>query len=49
MTEQLTPEEVTAAIQAALTDEDAIAIERRYTEDTGEEDPGQIEGGAPAP
>jgi hypothetical protein len=47
MTEQLGPEEVVAAIGAAESEEDALAIERRYVVDTAEEDPGQVEEEAP--
>lgn len=45
MTEPLTPDDVAAAIAAATTDEEAIAIERRYTADTAEEDPGEVDDG----
>jgi hypothetical protein len=41
MSERLSPEEVVLAIQAAETEEDALEIERRYVQDTAEEDPGK--------
>jgi hypothetical protein len=39
------PDSVVAAIQAAETPEEAIAIERRHVQDTPEEDPGEVEEG----
>jgi hypothetical protein len=43
MGEQLDPEDVVAALRAAADEEAAIEIERRYTADTAEEDPGEVE------
>jgi hypothetical protein len=37
------PGDVVDEIRAALSDDDTIEIERRYVEDTAEEDPGEVE------
>jgi hypothetical protein len=39
------PGDVVDQIRDALTDDDTIEIERRYVEDTAEEDPGEVEDG----
>jgi hypothetical protein len=41
--ERPSPDDVVAAIHAAETEEDKLEVERRYTQDTAEEDPGEVD------
>lgn len=43
MTPPLNPDEVVLAIRAAPDDDAALEVERRFTVDTAEEDPGEVD------